>query len=341
MTDILNIDHESNIDADIAGWGAPSAPASEAPTAKDIAVQLRKDMSAVRLHRGKWGISKKLTRGQIDQAAKVFDANGKRLSASKKIINSRAEKYRAPNSTISEAVAYWRSITIPYPEDGVRLIKRKDIETFVNTMAGFKQTLAGEASELEAVYQTLVEESRAELGTTFNEQDYPASVAHLFTLEWDFPSVEPPAHLMEIAPKVYAQEMARIQARFEQAVSLTEEAFTQQFNELVEHLVDRLEYGDVDPETGERKPKVFKDTAITKFVDFVEAFRHLNVGSNPELAQLIDTAAGLVTNVSAKDLRKDVTKRGALQRDMAEIKGKLDQMLEAKPLRKINLFDKD
>ena len=310
-------------------------PAAGEVTAQQIAVQLRADMSAVRLHRGKWGISKKLDRSQTDKAAHAFDADGKLLSASKKLINTKAEKYRAPMGTLSEAVAYWRSVTIPYPEDGVRLIRNERIEKFNETMEAFKTTLRREAQELQDASDELREDARQRLGELYNAADYPDDIKGLFRLSWDFPSVEPPPHLMEVAPQVYAQEMARIQARFEEAVHLTEEAFADQFGKLLEKVTRQLSFGD------DGKPMRFHDSSIEGLNSFFESFKHLNVGGSAQLEQLIQEAQGLLGTVTAKDVRKDVTKRGALEQELKQVASKLDAMMATRPIRQMHLLDEE
>jgi hypothetical protein len=45
------------------------------------------------------------------------------LSAGKKILDVHHEKFRALTSLRSRIVSYWRGLTLPYVENGVRLIR--------------------------------------------------------------------------------------------------------------------------------------------------------------------------------------------------------------------------
>ena len=54
----------------------------------------------------------------------------------------------------------------------------------------------------------------------------------LFQLEYDFPSVEPPDYLRQLSPALYEQEKARVAGRFDVAVRLAEEAFTNELARL-------------------------------------------------------------------------------------------------------------
>lgn len=315
-------------------------PPVQAPTVAEnvatpqIARRLRQEMCAVRLMKGKWGISKKLDAAQAVTLGEAFAADPKMLSGAKKLINSKHERYRDPCGTLSEATAYWKSTTIPYPEDGIRLIRRDRLEAFVAQMQTFKGELHEQAAQLDAEYQLLVEEARTRLGDLFNEADYPQEVGHLFRLDWEFPSAEPPNYLMQISPALYQEQLARVQARFEEAVNLTTDAFLEEFHKMVAHLAERLQFGGEDG-----KPQVFRESALENMRAFFDAFRALNVGGNAELEQLVEQAKGLVGDVDAKVLRKDFAKRGTLQSAMAEMAGKLDAMMTARPMRQFDLSE--
>src|SRR6202035_2631978 len=149
---------------------------------------------------------------------------------------------------------------------------------------GFRDELAEAEEGLEAAYGEIKDDARRRLGRLFNPADYPEEVRGLFAVDWDFPSVEPPSYLMQIAPEVYEQERARVAARFDEAVRLAEQAFAAEFAKLLSHLTERLGEGC----DGERR--VFRDSAVTNLGEFFSRFSHLNVRSNPELDALVEQA---------------------------------------------------
>jgi len=317
----------------------PVAP----PSPKQLAQKLKTNMAAVRLMKSRWGLTRKLDRDQVTKAAQEFHADPRFIGASKKLINPRTKKYRDCNAILGEARAYWKSVTIPFPEDGVRLIRRDRMAKFQETMNAFKQELLQAAQALQQDYETIRGEAQQQLGDLFNESDYPADIMGLFSLKWEFPSIEPPAYLMEADPtgQLYAQQVALMEARLQESIVLAEEAFTKSFHEMVTHLAERLKFGEVDPETGERKPLVFRDSAIENLQAFFEQFKALNVGSNPDLDKLVEQAKQVVGATDPGDIRKDVTLRQNMQLAMAELSGKLDQMMVARPIRQMSLLDEE
>src|SRR5205085_7383073 len=137
-----------------------------------------------------------------------------------------------------------RGISLPYVEPGLRLIRQADIAAFVRAMGQFRDQLNEAEAQLNAAYDEVKADAGRRLGRLFNPADYPPEIRGLFSVEWDFPSVEPPNYLMRVAPEVYEEERRRVQSRFEEAVRLAEQAFATEFARLLAHLTDRLAPGD-------------------------------------------------------------------------------------------------
>ncbi len=213
----------------------PAASSSTSPTQR-----LRATMAAVRVSLSWFGIRKSLTNDQKNQAADTFGAAGDFFSAGKKLLDTRHPSFKAVTAVKHRAVAYWKSLTLPYPEGGVRLIRQDKVEKFDTQMQEFKDELAEAVETLDRHYAELKSVARQRLGTLFNEADYPASLEGMFQLTWDFPSVEPPDYLQQLNPELYQQECDRVQQRFDEAVRLAEEAFIAELAKLVSHLTERL-----------------------------------------------------------------------------------------------------
>lgn len=301
----------------------------------DFASALRSKTIACRVRHEKLGVRKALTREQLKAAAEEFHADAKVLSAGKKILDSRDPAFRAVVRVRSQATGYWKAHTAPFPEPGIRLLRRDGVDLFVAQMTRLKAELTEAAAALQGKYAELRGKAEQQLGDLYNPSDYPARIDQEFALEWDFPSVEPPKYLKDIHPALYEQESQRIRARFEEAVRLSEEAFTAKFHELVAHLADRLKGG------ADGKPKVFRDTAVENLNGFFEQFRNLDVGSSGELQRLVDQAKQAVAGIKPDDLRGDQTLATNVGDALAKIALDVDAMMVNVPTRKFNLDDED
>lgn len=300
---------------------------------RDFANQLRTLTLACRVRHERLGVRKALTREQIRAAAETFDAEGAALTAAKKLFDTRDPSYRAVVNVRSRAGHYWKSMTTPFPEPGVRLIRKTLVGEFDQKMTGFRQELLAAAAALQAVYADLRQRAQQQLGTLFNPGDYPDRVDTEFDLAWDYPSIEPPAYLKDLHPQLYEQECERIRGRFEEAVRLTEEALASKFREMVSHLVERLK-GDVDG-----KPKMFRDSAMQNLSAFFEDFRNLDLGSNSQLLALVDQAQQAIHGVTPDDLRGSTDTRTAVADQLSAVQQAMDELMIARPKRAIQLED--
>ena len=98
--------------------------------------RLRTTMAACRVLFTWLGTSKALTAAQRARAAEAFDAEGQFLSAGKKLLDTRHPAFRAVTAVRGRITEYWRCLTLPFPEPGVRLIKQEKVDEFAAAMAG-------------------------------------------------------------------------------------------------------------------------------------------------------------------------------------------------------------
>ncbi len=293
------------------------------------AASLRDNMAAVRVSFTWLGTRKSLTAEQRAEAAQPFDAEGQYLSAGKKLLDTRHPAYKSVTAIKSKIAATWKDMSLPFPESGIRLIRRDRIDEFVGLLTDLRVELADAVNNLDRHYGDLKQAASERLGRLFNSVDYPATLVGLFDISWDFPSVEPPGYLRDLNPALYDAERARVAARFDEAVQLAEQAFLDEFARLVGHLAERISGG----EDGERK--IFRDSAISNLTDFFERFKSLNVRSNDQLDALVAQAQQAVRGVGARDLRGSGDLRLRVASDLSQVRATLDGMLVERPRRKI------
>ena len=302
-------------------------PRSQASTSASD--RLRSTMAAARLSFNWLGVRKSLNSSQKNQAANSFGAEGKYLSAGKKLLDTSHPAFKAVTSIRGQTVAYWKGISLPFPEPGIRLIRQGSIDEFNDRIAVFGDELDESVLDLDRHYDELRYAARERLGDLFDASDYPTTLVGMFAIEHDFPSVEPPPYLRQLSPELYQQECQRVQTRFDEAVQLAEQAFIEELARLVDHLSERLS-GSADG-----KPKVFRDSAVTNMAEFFERFRSLNVRSNEQLDELVGNAQRVVCGVEPQELRDSSSLRQNVATQMAVVQASLDQLLVDRPRRNI------
>jgi hypothetical protein len=291
--------------------------------------RLKTNFAAARVSFTWLGVRKTLSPDQKAQAAEPFGAEGQFLSAGKKLLDTRHEAFQAVSSIKSKITSYWKALSLPYPESGLRLIKQDDVQQFNQRMSVFRDELAEAVENLDRHFGSLKAAARQRLGTLYNEADYPASLSGLFAVEWDFPSVEPPEYLMRLNPQLYQQEKARISARFDEAVSLAEQAFAGELAKLVEHLVERL------GSEADGSKKTFRDSAVTNLREFFQRFKGLNIHSNADLDRMVETAQNAIQGIDPQAIRDNDGLRQQVATQFANVQVTLDGLLIDQPRRRI------
>jgi AcrR family transcriptional regulator len=211
----------------------------------------------------------------------------------------------------------------------VRLIRQDKIDEFAAMLREFQEQLAEAVETLDRRYSELKATARNRLGSLYNPSDYPASLRGLFSIEFDFPSVEPPDYLQQLNPQLYEQECQRVQSRFDEAVKLAEEAFTAELAELVSHLTERLSG------TEDGRPKIFRDSMLENLTEFFQRFRQLNVRSSEQLDQLVSQAQQVIRGVEPQSLRDNEGLRQHVATEMSQVQSVLDGLLVDRPRRAI------
>jgi hypothetical protein len=294
------------------------------------AERLRTTMAACRVSFTWWGVQRTLTSEQNAQAAQAFNAEGEFLSAGKKLLETKHSAFRAVTAIRTGILDYWKGLTLPFPEPGVRLIKLSDVESFDHRMANSRAELDDAVAYLDRHFDELKRAAARRLGSLYNASDYPETLIGLFGVSYDFPSIEPPEYLVQLAPGLYEREQERVRARFEEAVRLAEQAFLDEFARVVNHLTERIS-GTHDDGT----PKVFRDSVVSNLDDFFGRFRSLNVRSNQQLDDLVAQAQRAVRGIGAQDLRDSDGLRTQVATQLGRVQASLDALLVDRPRRRI------
>jgi hypothetical protein len=296
---------------------------------RSAANRLRTTMAAVRLAFTWLGVRKTLAPEQRTTAARAFHADRELLSASKLILDTKNPAYRSVAAVRSEASGYWRTVTLPFPEAGIRLLPQNSLSMFANTMQTYRERLQRAARELAAQYDQIKSEAQRRLGALYNATDYPSTLDGLFDMEWSVVPIEPPQYLVALNPEVFQQEQARVRERFESAVELAEQAFATELQRLTAHLAERL--------TGlhDGQPKVFRDSAVENLREFFERFRRLNIRSSPELDALVEQAQQTINGIEPQTLRDSNRLRQMVANDFSQIEAAVGDLLVDRPRRNI------
>lgn len=295
------------------------------------AQRLRNAYSAIRIAFSFFAMTKKVDQYVTENFCNTMSADPKLVRISKKLMSSKIPEYQVLTNLRSEIKRVVWGMTLPYPEDKVRLVPNDKLGALEDQLTELKARWDAAVPAFNAVYQRMLEneEFRADLGELWNRADYPSSIEDRFSFVRDMVNVEPPAYLMQLNPRLYEEQAALVKARFEQAAQMAIDELLGKFQEMVAGLATALSGGE------DGKQKKFNNTTVTKITEFVNNFRTLNINADPEFNALMERAESVVRGVEPQELRSFDNLRTQTREAMEGISKQLEQMMEVRGRRSI------
>ena len=99
-------------------------------------------MAAVRVSLSWFGTRKSLTAEQRPRPPSRSTPKRSSSSAGKKLLDISHPAFKAVTAVRGKVIAYWKSMSLPYPEPGIRLIRQQKIDAFAAQMREFQEELA-------------------------------------------------------------------------------------------------------------------------------------------------------------------------------------------------------
>jgi len=218
--------------------------------------------------------------------------------------------------------ALWEKSTLPYVEDGVRLLRKDGVEVFEAKMGEHAKELTRLAVEVQSARAEIIAEARVRRGKAFNLGDYPADLSSLFGLSWSYDVLTVPEALREVGGGAYAAEQARHAARLLGAVQLAEEAM---MGELA-GLLDRLS-GQLAPPVGnERKPVT--TAAVEGLRELCSTFAMSLGWGADDLEDIAQEAGEAIAGVELNELRRNWQRRGEVREKLLAVRARIGEPVE-------------
>lgn len=181
-----------------------------------------------------------------------------------------------------------------------------------------------------AAYPTIKQEAQKQLGTLYNESEYPSvsEIKDKFRFEWQYINFGIPGQLQKVNPELYKQEQEKAAAQLQEAATEVVAVMRGTLYDMVNHLKDRL-----TPD-GDGKPKILKESAVNKLKEFLDSFDLRNVTDDKALAVEVQKVRSLLGGTTAVALRSSDEFREKLRKGMENVTDSLGSMVEVKSGRK-------
>lgn len=208
-------------------------------------------------------------------------------------------------SVVSEARTYHYSRTMPWSDEGARLLPALAYMSYVAMVAVHKNKFEAAVSDFLATYAQNVECARKRLGNMFRESDYPtvSEIKTKFAFEMIINPVPAGDDFRVNVGDAQAEQIrADIEERAERQLRDAMGDLYRRIGKVTESMVDRLRA--YKPAKGQSKAEgIFRDSLVENVRELAGLLPTLNVTSDPHLAALAKRMQDELTLHTAEELR--------------------------------------
>jgi hypothetical protein len=265
--------------------------------------------------------ARKLDRSVSDEVIASKHAGSKDAArVNKNLLAGRSELERILTH-VSATRAYVYDNTLPWSDNGQRLLPRAMFMKFDAEMQRREEEFVRLVSEFVTLYPTLITAQAMELGAMFKRDDYPApyEIARKFAWSLDYIPVPTAGDFRIDVGNDAANELQRkLIERSDQRVEQALDTLIVGMREHLERMAKQLTV-EVGPDGKQRKGKLY-DSLLDGGVDLCDRIASLNLLGDARIEALRQDMHRVVTSVTMDDLRKT---DGARE----ETRAKVDELL--------------
>jgi lipid II:glycine glycyltransferase (peptidoglycan interpeptide bridge formation enzyme) len=287
---------------------------------EDFIKFLRNMMTPVKLST-KWvGNERMIDRKHQQQVAETLDADAEAIRTVTKLYDFNHPRWKRIKKVKNDAYNLWTRYSIDYPpEDGIRLIRRELIGTFVTELDKFRAELQEAAVELNTQFDEIISEGKLRRGVAFKREDYPGDLLNSFDIKYSFPSVECASEIRTLNPQLWMQECAQFRENLDEALYKAEAVYLERMSEMIDTLLDKLQ-----PDSDGGK-KILRESAVENIAEFIDTFRKTNIGANDKIQELVQKLEAATGTTTAEVLRRSREAAKRVTESLSKLRDEIQQ----------------
>ena len=212
--------------------------------------------------------------------------------------------FAALTATMSRARSSHYEQTLPWDDQGSRLLTVANYEHYMGLLDGLSERMVRERARFIEDYEDNIDQARLDLGKLFRIEDYPSKEAlhGKFGIRYRITPVPDADHFMaklasDDTDRVKRDIEHQVEERLHDAVG----DLYRRLGEAVERVSERLQ------ENAEGKPLVFRDSMIENIRGLVDVVPRLNIFGDDTLARLCEQVKEKIAGVEPASLRPSRT----------------------------------
>jgi len=220
--------------------------------------------------------------------------------------------------------------SLPFPITSLYLIPKESLAFVDDRLTYHKQRYLEKVDAFIGTYDLARDEAKRHLEDLFNEADYPLDIRSKFKFEWRFLTLDVPGKGSVLSPEVYEREKQKFEDMMEEARELAAIALREEFAEIVNGLVRKL-----DKDSGQSN--TIKSSMFNKLHEFMEDLVTRNLFDDKKLSELAAQARNAIAGVSPYGLNYNAQMRERMKTAMNTLKEAIDDSIQDLPRRKIRM----
>lgn len=230
------------------------------------------------------------------------------------------------DAAVNAARAFHRANTLPWLDDGVRILPAVAYMKYGAAMKEFRQQFEDAVAEFFKEYPNYIKSAQGRLGKMYNEKDYPNASELRSQYSWDmlilpFPD-KSDFRVQGLGDGSSGEDLDAIRADMERRMQGVYETAMRDLGsriaETVGHMAERLRaYKPGIP--GKRAVGTFQGSLVENVRELVEVLPQLNVMGDSKLAAIITAMQTTLCKFDADDLRVDAKLRGKVAKSAKDV----------------------
>ena len=212
--------------------------------------------------------------------------------------------FAALTATMSATRTAHYENSLPWDDQGSRLLTVANYERYTELMDGFRERMVRKRARFVEDYDANIDQARLDLGKLFRIEDYPSKEAlqGRFAIRYRIAAVQDAEQFMaKLATDDIDRVKRDIESHIEERLHDAVADLYRRLGEAVERVSERLQEDD------NGKPLVFRDSMIENIRDLVDVVPRLNIFGDDALARLCEQVKDRIAGVDPDTLRPSRT----------------------------------
>lgn len=254
---------------------------------------------------------RKVDKNATDSVMSKFEATKEAGKYHKKLL-PKAHELEAISSVSSRVRKFFTSQTLPWFNDGTRILSGENYMDFTKEIKQFKNEFNDCVVSFERAYPQLQKQAQVKLGKLYNKEEYlhKDEIKDRFSINIDF---MPLPDVKDFRTDISEDEIKEFERRVQEIQAKGLQECWTRLHDVVKIAVERLS----------NDKGTFRDSLIENITEVVDLLPKLNINGDKDLEASRKEIKAIVSKLEGPSLRKDAKARSEAKEKLAKVVSKM------------------